>query len=262
MLGLFRTSAPAKPEISIGRDFCQNGFVRIPEVFSREEIAAFRVAAIGALPSNSPPYRPQFSSTALFREPLRQVFHNPRFTGPLRSLLGDDFVFVNEFALHDSNYAGWHTDTTSPEAKAGHEFHWSPTYLVVQVAIDLQDNGKNGGGLDVVPRSHLADDPLAITMRGGKVAAPYQGAVTIESKAGDVVVFHLRTSHRATVSKSPARNDSERKLALFMVAGANNASTRRYREWLNEYDQMNRVKRPPIPAEFLEFMSSVGLQII
>ena len=56
--------------------------------------------------------------------------------------------------------------------------------------------------------------------------------------------------------------DSERKLALFMVAGANNASTRRYREWLDQYDGMNGTARPAIPGDFQAFLSSAGLHII
>jgi hypothetical protein len=255
---------PPNPDIdlSLGRKFCQSGFVRVPEILGRRQVAAFRKAAIAALPANAPPYQPQFSNTAVFEEPFRQVFRNERLIRTLRGLLGDDFVFLTEFSLHDSFYAGWHTDTTSPNAKAGHEFHWSPTFTLVQIAIYLQDNGANGGGLDVVPRSHLADDPLAIQMRGGTVENPYRDVVTIGSKAGDAVIFHLRISHRASLSQSPARNDGERKLALFMVAGPNNASTRRYREWLDQYDGMNGSSRPTIPAEFRTFLADAGLRII
>jgi hypothetical protein len=262
MLSIFKASPKIEPKISLGRDFCQNGFVRIREVFSRKEIAAMRTAAIGILPPNAPPYQPQFSDTVFFHEPFRQILRNARLTEGLRTLLGEDFLFLNEFSLHDSHFSGWHTDTTSPEAKAGHEFHWSPTYLVLNAAIYLQDNDGSGGGLDVVPKSHLHDDPLAITMRGGQVSNSYESAITIESKAGDVVIFHLRMSHRASEVKRVARSDAERKLAFFMIAGANNASTRRYREWLDQYDKMNNVTRPAIPEDFQTFLSGGGLQII
>jgi len=254
--------AAASASASLGRSFCQNGYVRIPQVLKRSEVSEFRDAALRLLPPSAPPYKAQSSNTALFHDPFRRLFRNELLTGTLRALLGSDFVFVNELALHDSIYAGWHTDTTSPEAKAGHEFHWSPTYLMVQVAIYLQDNGSNGGGLAVVPRSHHTDDPVAITMRGGEVANPFKGTVAIDSEAGDLIVFHLRLSHRATEAKRPARSDAERKLALFMVAGANNASTRRYREWLDQYDGMNGTARPAIPGDFQTFLSDVGLQVI
>ena len=99
-------------------------------------------------------------------------------------------------------------------------------------------------------------------MHGGKVDNPYRGAVPIDSRAGDVVAFHLRISHRATESPAPARDDAQRKLAMFMVAGANNALTRRYRAWLDEYDRMNGTTRPDIPDEFASFLASLGLRVI
>jgi len=262
MFSLFKASARTEPNPSLGRDFCQNGFVRLPRIFNRDEIAAFRSAALKVLPPSAPPYKPQFSNTALFHEPFLRIFRNSRLIEALRTLLGEDFLFLNEFALQDSHFSGWHSDTTSPEAKAGHEFHWSPTFLVLNVAIYLQDNDGNGGGLDVVPKSFLRDDPLAITMRGGQVTNPYQDAVTIDSAAGDVVMFHLRMSHRASEVKRPARNDAERKFALFMIAGANNALTRRYRVWLDQYDKMNETSRPAVPEEFRSLLSAGGLQIL
>jgi len=139
--------------------------------------------------------------------------------------------FLNEFSLQDSHFSGWHTDTSSPDA--GDEFHWSPTNLLVNTAIYLQDNDGNGGRLDLVSKSHPPDDPLAITIRGGQVSNPYEGAITVDSNAGDVVISHLRVSHRASEVRRPARKGAERKLALFMIAGANNGITRRYRAWLD-----------------------------
>jgi hypothetical protein len=274
MFGLFKAKKPAQAatpslsniqprrDVSLGRMFCQNGFVHLPGVFGREEIRAFRRACIGAVPVAKPPYQPQFSNSALFGEPFRPIFRNGRLTESLRSLLGDDFLFLNEFSLQDSHFSGWHTDTTSPEAKAGHEFHWSPTFLVVNVAVYLQDNDGNGGGLDIVPGSHVRDDPLAITMQGGQVSDPYASAKTVDGRAGDVVIFHLRVSHRSSIPVRNARNDLERKLALFMIAGQNNAMTRRYREWLVQYDVMNGVKRPLVPADFLSFLVDARLEIL
>ena len=256
------SGAQTRLEKSIGRTFCQNGFVHIPSVFGSEEIKAFRHAALGVLLPASPPYQPQFSNTALFGEPFRPIFRNARLIGSLRTLLGEDFTFLNEFALQDSHFSGWHTDTTSPEAKAGHEFHWSPGFLLVNIAVYLQDNDGNGGGLDIVPQSHLRDDPLSVTMLGGQVDNPYGSAVTVGGRAGDVVIFHLRVSHRSSEPTRAARNDAERKLALFMIAGANNDLTRRYRTWIDQYDKMNGVSRPPIPDEFHAFLASTQQTIL
>ena len=255
------------------RRFVQDGFVVLPEVFSNLEIVRLRRALVALFHDNKPPFEARFSNTALFDEPLRSiVFANTRLIGALRELLGEDFLFLNEFAAHDSFYSGWHTDTSSPEGKVGHDFHWSPNFILVNVAIYLQDNGETGGGLDVVPRSYLRDDPLAIGLRRDLGfppvhlrdidADPYCGALTLRAKAGDATVFHLRTSHRSSIATRAADNDDERKLALFILAGANNSSTRRYRTCLNEYHALNTTSRPNLPADFMRVLSDRGLTII
>ncbi|MCK9914446.1 phytanoyl-CoA dioxygenase family protein [Microbacteriaceae bacterium K1510] len=238
----------------IGRDFCQNGFTRLPGTFSSGDIAEMRRAAIGILPPNEKPYRVQFTTDAHTREPIRSIiFGNERLIGALRKLLGDDFLLINELSLQDCHYSGWHADTTSPEAKAGHDFHWSPRFLMVNVAVYLQD-----GGLDVVPSSYVRNDPLADTMLGrGTAPDPYGAGISVPSVAGDTVIFHLRTSHRATPMQS-----EERKLALFMIAGPNNDMTRRYREWLDQYSVMQGSQRPDIPEDFKAFLAEKRIGII
>lgn len=255
--------------VSLERSFCQNGFAWVPEVFDQNEMALLRRSAIAQFPDNQPPFQPQFNSTAVYREPFRLVFRNRKFIDSLRKVLGDDFVFVNSFGLHDSFYVGWHTDTSTPEGKGGHEFHWSPGFCVVQTAIYLQDNGENGGGLDVVPGSYVRDDLFAAQMRrenGFPVAREpvneYANGVTIRSRAGDVVMFHLRLSHRASRRRSEAKADADRKLAMFMVAGANNALTRRYSAWLDEYAQMSGTPRTEVTDDFRSLLSGIGHSVV
>jgi hypothetical protein len=258
--------------VSLERSFCQDGFVVVPQVFDQTEIAEIRRAAIALFPDNRPPFEPKFSNTALYREPFRLIFRKPKLIQALRAVLGDDFVFVNEFALHDSFYAVWHADTSSPEGKGGHEFHWSPSFGCVQTAIYLKDNIESGGGLDVVPGSHMRDDPLAALWRrerGLPIASrcrsaddPYRGGVSLPCRPGDLVIFHLRLRHRASQRKSEAQTDVDRKLAMFMVAGPNNAQTRRYRAWLDEYDQMNGTTRATIPDDFRSLLSGVGHSVL
>lgn len=263
---------PADARVSIGREFCQNGFVILPRVFTPGEIATFRNHAMNILPSNQPPYKSQFLNQAPFTEKLfrETIFRNTRFIAAFRELLGDDFIFINEAGLHDSFHAGWHSDTTSPEAKGGHEFHWSPEFSLINAAIYLQDNDGGGGGLDAVPGSYLRDDPYAITLRrehnfppshriAENTGNPYRDAVTLRTMAGDVVFFHLRTWHRSSVPTKPAVDDNRRKLAFFLLAGRNNALTRRYCAWLDEYAKMDGHLRPGLPPEFNAFLSDLGL---
>ena len=82
--------------------------------------------------------------------------HEP-LVAPLRGLLGDDFVYIHEATAHDSNFGGWHKDTTSQESR-GHRFHWDDDFLMVQCALYLQENGIHGGGVDVNVGSHREPD--------------------------------------------------------------------------------------------------------
>lgn len=260
------------PKISVERSFCQDGFVVIPGMFDRSSVQGFRRAAQELLPLQKPPYKSQFSNTALFSESLRGVFLNSKLIETLRGLFGDDFVFVNEFALHDSFYSGWHTDTSSSEGKSGHNFMWSPGFYLANVAIYLQDNLDTGGGLDAVPRSHLLDDPVAMTIRKEKdfppdyrseyTDDPYADGRTLRTKAGDVVIFNLRASHRSSVATREPTTEADRKMAIFLMVGPNNTVTHRYREWINEYDEMNKAKRADIPEEFKSFLSGLNLSVI
>lgn len=259
--------------LPLERTYCQLGFTAVPDVFQAEDIAAFRRAAIDLFPDNKPPYQARYSDTALFTKAFRRIFVNHRLIGSLKRLFGDDFVFINEFAVHDSGFAGWHADTSSPDGKVGHDFHWSPGFMVTNVAIYLADNLNNGSGLDLVPRSYVLDDPTAKAIRRDKgfgvgdfmmpdEAYPYDDAVTLRTKAGDVAMFNLRTRHRASVQPVAARDDAERKLALFLIVGPNNAQSRRYRAWLDEYATIHGGDRPQVPVEFRTFLTAQGLSII
>jgi hypothetical protein len=258
---------------SLERVFTQCGFLVLRQALTQAEVATLRQAALALFPDNRPPFEPRFSSEALFHEPFRLLFQNAALTAVLQRIFERDFLYVNECSIHDSNFAGWHTDTTSPEAKAGHEFHWSPLFMIAQIAIYLQDNTDNGSGLDVVPGSHLRDDPVAIALRREfgrpdchltpeEQGDPYRDAVTLRVRAGDIAMFHTRLRHRSSVPARPAASDSERKVALFLIAGPNNAMTRRYREWLEEYDRMNSHTRKPPPEEFRRFLSDIGREMI
>jgi hypothetical protein len=262
------TFAPPPAGASLQRSFCQDGFVVVPQVFDQAEMAELRRAAIAQFPDNRPPFQPSFSSTALFQGPFQPVFRNRKFIQALRSVLGEDFLFINELSLHDSFWVGWHTDTATIEGKGNHEFHWSPGFCVVNAAIYLQDHS-----LDVVPGSYVRDDPFAAMMRRDNglptmnrmpepTADPYRDAVSVRFRAGDVVIFHLRLHHRSSPRTSEAKNDVDRKLAIFMLAGANNVHTRRYRAWLDEYGQMNGSTKPMIPDDFRSRLGGVGHSII
>jgi ectoine hydroxylase-related dioxygenase (phytanoyl-CoA dioxygenase family) len=267
--------------VSIARQFTQQGFAVLRGVFSEKEIAKFRTAAIEKLPINDFPFNEQFSSAIAFDDPFDRVFTNKRVIGICKEIMGEDFIYFNQHVIHDSSRGGWHTDTGSPEIIGSHEFHWAPTFLAVQCVLYFQSNEEGSFGLDIIPRSHLIDDH---TTDGHQPPAAYKKShdegkgiqyhdliqnqtgkmesLQLDTKAGDVVFFHVRLVHRASPIKFQLENNSERKFAAFAVAGANNLSSRRYKSWLDEYDIMNEVNRVEIPENYRRKLSSFGVELL
>ena len=121
---------------------------------------------------------------------------------------------------------------------------------MVQCAIYFQDNDEYGGGLDVVPGSHTEPDhtPPApkvtfVDRVRGKLGFPKKSApppeepnaITIPSKAGDLVIFNVLTNHQATQPRICGTNEipeERRKFALFFVCAVNNEHAERYVEFI------------------------------
>jgi ectoine hydroxylase-related dioxygenase (phytanoyl-CoA dioxygenase family) len=199
---------------------------------------------------------------------FREVFAQPKVLGALRSLLGEDFVLFPEVVAHDSRYGGWHKDTT-PLERAGERFQWEPEFRIVECAFYTQDNNEYGGGLDVVPGTHHDPDttPAApkVTLLDRvmwKLGRPRlkandnferEGAISVPSVAGDLVIFHFRLDHRASQPRNMRADQippDQRKLALFFSAGANNELSRRYRSYLNtEYAHLQDGHSYPADAQ-------------
>lgn len=161
---------------------------------------------------------------------------NPQIIELLRDLLGTTPVLMPESAIHYRFYTGWHKDTTSQE-RAGHDFHYTVPGMLLQCGYYLQDNDELGGGLTVMPGSHLTSDPF---LEPGKPASfgrkvsrklglyseqkdktinPHGHRITdIPSKAGDFVIFNMKTNHRATQPRSGRVADvpkEKEKIAMF-----------------------------------------------
>jgi ectoine hydroxylase-related dioxygenase (phytanoyl-CoA dioxygenase family) len=243
--------------------FDEQGYVAVEGVLSEAEVADLRRFFSEELFAGKPSYEGDASVPVLpegrgggvrhdvfarYHE-LRPVMVNPKILGALRSLLGDDFVFLPEMAAHDSRYGHWHKDTT-PMERDGLDFHKQPGFKMVQCAIYFQDNDEFGGGLDVVPRSHTEADHTPPAPRvtfvdrvRGKLGYAKPGppppvepdAVTIPSKAGDLVIFNVLTNHQATQPRVCGTHEipaERRKFALFFICAVNNEHPRRYIDYI------------------------------
>lgn len=260
----------------------RNGYVIAHDLFSREEISRLReqTAAVlerpgypGDLDKHEHYNRVRFDVFNRVPE-LRWVLSDDRVAHVLRSILGPDFVFLPEAALHDSGYGGWHKDTTSQEA-AGKRFHWDPDFLMVQVALYLQDNDPvYAGGLDVIPGSHQKPDriirvPKEPGLKNVLGRARYRAKIVtdsmrgqpVPSRAGDLVVFHYRLDHKAsapTVRPVPA---TRRKLALFFAASRANRHVESYVNYIAARPDYVYLKDYSIDPSFESLMTTKGLTL-
>src|SRR5262249_13566498 len=132
------------------KSFHKNGYVLVPNVLTAEQVALLRT---GLKPKFDRPEAERYPGDSdgflldcFSRYPdLRWLLFHPPTLAVLRSLLGDDFVFLREAAAHRQNFGGWHKDTTSQES-VGHMFQWLDDYLMVEIAYYLQDNSEEYGG--------------------------------------------------------------------------------------------------------------------
>ncbi|TKC56954.1 phytanoyl-CoA dioxygenase family protein [Pedobacter hiemivivus] len=182
--------------MKIDRDFFNaNGYVIVKNVFTIEEVEKFRQLAYQTLEEDK--------SNKLVKKvvsDLKDVYY-PK--GDLLSkslnevLLSDKILKIAETILEekpvyfqDSTYQigigdrGFHRDNVDRIANQGED--WQGDYDIIRIGVYMQDHDKFSGGLKVVKKSHKGID--------GK-------RVFIDSKAGDVVVWNLRTLHSGNAAR-------------------------------------------------------------
>lgn len=261
------------------------GFNVFNGIFSREEVSLLRKVSNKLLPVNCPPFKSHVEGNIFDKseELTRLILGNSRLKDAIHSVHGSKFYLLDEHALHDSFFGGWHTDTTTPESY-GHSFHLSSDFLCVQWAVYLQDNSIYGGGLSVKAGTHVMPDPYVemtvaqrnrpptlrklrstasnwkkkLVKRNGGEACAY----AIPTQAGDLVAFNLRIHHRATPFQIAPNDESNRKLAIFFITGDRNSSTVSYKDWIKSYhpDKKDGTREPAKPL--VEFLNSEDIEFL
>jgi hypothetical protein len=233
------------------KDFGKSGYLLVPNILTVGQVRSLRTALLAKFNTSDVERFPGDSRNYLFdifsrhRDLRWLLFHEPTLA-VLRSLLGEDFVFMREVGAHfQGYYAGWHKDTTAQE-RAGHMFQWDDDYLMVEVAYYLQDNTPNyGGGLDVQPGSHRQPDyfvrPPAPSGRvqrlfgeliGKLVGNGKRNVVSIPSKVGDLLIFDYRINHRATQPKLQDIPEENQKMAIFIACSRNTPHVKAYHDFI------------------------------
>lgn len=117
------------------------------------------------------------------------------------SVLGEHLCLYPNITIRKNSQTPWHIDDAFRPPSDGDLYSYVTEFL--QVSTYFQANGKSGGGLDVVPRSHRLHD---IGRTTGSIRdalkAMKQSATSISSRAGDSVCWDGRLMHRSTPWKT------------------------------------------------------------
>ncbi len=202
------------------RSFARDGYVVLPGVLTEAEVDTLRGICGARLTAKGT--EEMLPAEFLSVPELAGLPFRDDVIGVLKDLLGDDVAVYPNVTVRKDLYVGWHIDEAF--IGAGREYVWSPAFRHVQGAFYLQENtDESGGGLDVVPGSHLTsldgygrvqpdlESATAITRST-------HGTVTIRSRPGDLVLWHARLIHASTGAGRPVSGPA--KFGVFFSATA------------------------------------------
>jgi hypothetical protein len=180
------------------------GFVIVPEVFTRDRVAAIKAAAICELKSIDRLKTPSGVNVWMADQlpgDLRTAVLDPALAVIVRELIGDPVEFLSVktvFKSQDKRFASpWHQDW----------FYWKgAAKLSAWVALDPASEAN--GCLRIIPGTHTREFPMVEIESGSGFALQIDPSrldglnpVDVPVNAGDVVFFHdlaVHASHENT----------------------------------------------------------------
>lgn len=165
----------------------EDGIFVVRNVLSAAEIAELRGILLRDLPRRGQRFslgKAQFNAAVKVPE-LANIFAHRRILAVLKRLLGEDnVVFTGHCDIHMNLLSGWHKDSgeTVPGGYFTGPYMNSPDCRVYKVAIYLQD-ARRRDSFTARLGSHRETD-----LSAGR-------AVSVQSRAGDIVLFDVRITH-------------------------------------------------------------------
>ncbi len=216
------------------RFFQENGYLIVRDVFATDQLLAARghIEALFAqgvyqqAPHSSPHI---INDLYRFAPELLPLIFTEKYFATVRSLLGPEAAWIPECAAHRERFFGWHKDSSGVE-RAGMRSHRDYAPPLLTAAVYFQDNGPGAGGLTVVAGTHREPDrtlhyyspKLRYRLKNKLLKwagrsefdrlERHTGKIDLPSCLGDLVLFDIRLSHRATFPREKAPLE---KLAIF-----------------------------------------------
>jgi hypothetical protein len=263
---------------AIKKEFDNNGYALVKNVFSEKEIATLRKQVYEQyeldvqkkLDFKITNYQTQakyVKGDLLSKEKLYTVLLDDRILNIARTVLNSrEIVYFGDSSYQiGTGLRGFHrdcidrTDLTAPD--------WQSEYPLIRVGIYLQNHKNYSGGLKVKKGSHLHAD--------GK-------SVFIDSEIGDVATWSLKTIHSGnavrlklfpnlSINKGEGRipgfmkkEEATERISLFKTFGLKGFHLNRYIEEyeLKRPDTREHLKSSRYTASVLELAKSKGLEVL
>jgi len=232
---------------AIREDFLDKGYALFSEVISQERVKEIREFLTNEFNEQYPVENYNEANIIfdhLVKYPnLRDTIANEKIINSLKILLGDELVLMPPASCIRNSFWNLHTDVTTMTSQ-GYPVSQRPDFTGVAIAIYLQDNDEQGGGMFVVPETHkLEKDPLVnqkLWQKGINIPFGHKilraltgnrypnyddfskyeiGGIDIPSKAGDMLVLDMRLLHRGS-QVQPGVKKTRTKLGIFTTATA------------------------------------------
>jgi hypothetical protein len=181
-------------------EFTDRGYTIVRGVLDGDEIAHLREVCAEHLTASGE--EEMCGSAFLAIRELAEIPLRDRIVSAVRELVGDPVVLYPNFTVRKNVYVPWHVDAAV--VGPGHQYVWEPSFIHLQAGLYLQDNDPvAGGGIDAVHGSHLMSfDGYGTVDPNFEPAAWTLGTSclreTIDTRAGDLVLWHSRLMHAST----------------------------------------------------------------
>ncbi|MEV6930389.1 phytanoyl-CoA dioxygenase family protein [Dactylosporangium sp. NPDC051485] len=176
----------------------RDGYLLVRGVLSADEVQRARARCDAYLLADADAEN-EIEATALLRMPEMNFVFDERVIQALTVWLGGSLAYYPNYVARLNRRTEWHVDNGfSPKFLPDARHLYDPRFRHVQCVVYLQDNLPGaGGGLDVRPGSHgwAADGSFP---DNEFLLRAYPEILSIDSKAGDLIVFDGRVMHRGT----------------------------------------------------------------
>jgi ectoine hydroxylase-related dioxygenase (phytanoyl-CoA dioxygenase family) len=221
----------------------EDGYAVIRNVLSAEEVERARAVCDDHLLPDAEAEN-EIEATTLLQKPALNFMFKERVVEALTRWLGGTLVYYPNYVARLNRFTDWHVDNGfSPSYLAEASHLYDPHFRHLQCVVYLQDNApESGGGLDVRPGSHRWATGGQFP-HDGELMRTYPDVVSIDSKAGDLIVFDGRLMHRGTPTDGSFKR---RKYGVFWSASRNDREQiDRYIEYfLGRVDFLRTLNQP------------------